>query len=124
MKSFRNPKYLERYEDVTFDLEQALVTADPANNAAQVRSPNLKFIADNTGEPTPFDWYNALFSMDFKATPLAGRNLAVDDHDGIVSGSNSFTKKFTISANGKETYSCNQANHVASNSISWRRFSS
>ena len=24
MKSFRNPKYLERYEDVVFDLEQAL----------------------------------------------------------------------------------------------------
>ena len=42
MKSFRNPKYLERYEDVIFDLEQPLVTADPANNAAQVRAPNLK----------------------------------------------------------------------------------
>ena len=24
MKSFRNPKYLERYEDVVFDLEQPL----------------------------------------------------------------------------------------------------
>ena len=24
MKSFRNPKYLERYEDVVFDLEQTL----------------------------------------------------------------------------------------------------
>ena len=30
MKSFRNPKYLERYEDVVFDLEQALDLA-PAN---------------------------------------------------------------------------------------------
>ena len=34
MKSFRNPKYLERYEDVVFDLEQALDVA-PANNARQ-----------------------------------------------------------------------------------------
>ena len=34
MKSFRNPKYLERYEDVIFDLEQGINTADPANNAA------------------------------------------------------------------------------------------
>ena len=34
MKSFRNPKYLERYEDVVYDLEQALDTA-PANNAHQ-----------------------------------------------------------------------------------------
>ena len=34
MKSFRNPKYLERYEDVVFDLEQAL-DETPANNANQ-----------------------------------------------------------------------------------------
>ena len=113
MRSFRNPKYLERYEDVIFDLEQSLVTADPANNAAQVRAPNLKFIADNRGEATPFDWYNARFSMDFKVNLLAGGNLAVDDHNGIVNGSNSFIKKLTILANGKEVYSCNEANHVA-----------
>ena len=113
MKSFQNPKYLERYEDVIFDLEQPLNTADPANNAAQVRAPNLKFIADNTGEGTPFDWYNARFSMDFKLTPLAGGNIAVDDHNGIVNGSNSFIKKLTILANGREVYSCNEANHVA-----------
>ena len=25
MPNFRNPKYLERYEDVVFDLEQALI---------------------------------------------------------------------------------------------------
>ena len=113
MKSFRNPKYLERYEDVIFDLEQGINTADLANNAAQVRAPNLKFIADNTEEATPFDWYNARMSMDFKVTPLAGRNIAVADRDGIVNGSNSFIKKLTILANGKEVYSCNEVNHVA-----------
>ena len=113
MKSFRNPKYLERYEDVIFDLEQALVTTDPANNTTQVRAPNLKFIANNTGEATPFDWYNARFSMDFKVTPLAGGNLAAEDHNGIVNGSNSFIKELTILANSKEVYSCNEANHVA-----------
>ena len=113
MKSFRNPKYLERYEDVIFDLEQPLVTADPDNNAAQVRAPNLKFIADNTGEATPFDWYNARFSMDFKVKLLDANNLAANDHNGIVNGSNSFIKKLTILANGKEVYSCNEANHVA-----------
>ena len=52
--SFRNPKYLGRYEDVIFDLEQDINTEDPANNAAQVRKPDLRFIADNTGESTPF----------------------------------------------------------------------
>ena len=36
MKSFRNPKYLERYEDVVFNLEQALDTA-PGNDAHQAK---------------------------------------------------------------------------------------
>ena len=113
MKSFRNPKYLERYEDVIFDLEQSLNTADPDANNTQTRSPNLKFIADNTGEATPFDWYNARFSMDFKVKLLDANDLAANDHNGIVNGSNSFVKKLTILANGKEVYSCNEANHVA-----------
>ena len=34
MKSFRDPKYVERYEDVIFDLETALNTT-VANNAHQ-----------------------------------------------------------------------------------------
>ena len=33
MKSFRNPKYLERYEDVGFDLEQALNVAPDGGNS-------------------------------------------------------------------------------------------
>ena len=103
MKSFRNPKYLERYEDVIFDLQQPLVTADPANNAAQVRAPNLKFIADNTGEATPFDWYNARFSMDFKVSLLAGGNLTLTDHNGIVNGSNSFIKKINYLSKWKRS---------------------
>ena len=114
MKSFRNPKYLERYEDVIFDLEQPINTTDPAAaNTSQVRAPNLKFIADNTGEATPFDWYNGRFSMDFKVRTYAPGNLTLTDHNGIVNGSNSFIKKLTILANGKEVYSCNEANHVA-----------
>ena len=103
MKSFRNPKYLERYEDVIFDLERPLVTADPEANATQVRAPNLKFIADNTGEATPFDWYNARFSMDFKVSLLAGGNLTLTDHNGIVNGSNSFIKKINYLSKWKRS---------------------
>ena len=36
MKSFRNSKYLERYEDVVYDLEQALDTA-PANKKTKLK---------------------------------------------------------------------------------------
>ena len=69
MKSFRNPKYLERYEDFVFDLEQAL-DINPGNNVRQNKT-GLRFVADNTGEATPFDWYNARLQMEFIINKLA-----------------------------------------------------
>ena len=88
MKSFKNPEYLERYEDVVSDLEQAL--AAPGNNANQTKTGH-SFVADNTGEATPFDWYNARFSIDFKVNLLAnGGNIGNNnDNQGIVNGSSS-----------------------------------
>ena len=110
MKSFRNPKYLERYEDVVFDLEQALAT--PANNANQTKTGH-RFVADNTGEATPFDWYNARFSVDFKVQLLDGNDFNNNNPQaGIVNGSNSLIEKLSILANGRDVYSCNYANHV------------
>ena len=72
MKSFRNPKYLERYEDVVFDLNQAL---EPEGDNALQPKTGHRFIADNTGEATPFDWYNARLSMDFKVRLLTANKL-------------------------------------------------
>ena len=98
MKSFRDPKYVERYEDVILDLETAL---------------NTTVVVDNSGEFTPFDWYNARISIDFKVTLLAnGDNIAIDDHNGIVNGSYSFLKHFDIKLNGKKVYDCDDANHA------------
>ena len=88
MKSFRNPEYLDRYEDVVFDLEQALAT--PGNGAHQTKVGH-RFVADNTGEATPFDWYNARFSVDFKVNQLAaGANICLlytspSPRDGLLS---------------------------------------
>ena len=111
MKSFRNPRYLERYEDVVFDLEQAL--AAPGNGAHQTKTGH-KFVADNTGEATPFDWYNARFSVDLKVNQLAaGADIDADgDQMGMINGSSSLIEKLTILANGRDVYSCNYANHV------------
>ena len=130
MKSFRNPKYQERYEDVVFDLEQSINVA-PANNTDQEQN-NLKFIADNSGEVTPFDWYNARIALDFKVQQRDGTNFAIganinddsltanrnnpytayrDDQMGIVNGANSFISRSSVLANGKELYQCNYANH-------------
>ena len=111
MKSFRNPEYLERYEDVVFDLEQDL--ALPANGAHQTKTGH-RIVADNTGEATPFDWYNARFSVDVKVNQLAaGADIsATTDNMGIVNGINSLIEKLTIKANGKDVYSCNYANHI------------
>ena len=130
MKSFRNPKYLERYEDVVFYLENNIEIA-PANNTDQVRN-NLKFIADNTGEVTPFDWYNARIALDFKVQQYDGTDFVIGanvndnsltanrlaqiiayeaDQMGIVNGANSFISRLSVLANGKELYQCNYANH-------------
>ena len=111
MKSFRNPEYLERYEDVVFDLEQAL--AEPGNGAHQTKTGH-RFVTDNTGEATPFDWYNARFSVDFKVNQLAaGADIDADgDQMGTVNGSSSLIEKLSILANGRDVYSCNYANHV------------
>ena len=111
MKSFRDPKYVERYEDVIFDLETALNTT-VANNAHQKKD-GYRFVVDNSGEVTPFDWYNARISLDFKVVLLAnGGNIAVANHNGIVNGSYSFLKHFDIKLNGKKVYDCNDANHA------------
>ena len=111
MQSFRDPDYVEQYEDVIFYLETALNTA-VANNAHQKKD-GYRFVIDNTGEVTPFDWYNARISLDFKVVLLAnGGNIAVADHNGIVNGSYSFLKHFDIKLNGKKVYDCNDANHA------------
>ena len=111
MNSFRDPKYVERYEDVIFDLETALNTT-VTNNAYQKKD-GYRFVVDNSGEVTPFDWYNARISLDFKVFLLAnGGNIAVADHNGIVNGSYSFLKHFDIKLNGKNIYNCNDANHA------------
>ena len=92
MKSFRTPRCLERYEDVVFELENFL---DPnVNNTQHQNRDGLKFVADNSGETTPFDWYNARLSVDFKVNKLADAALlTLDDNVGMVNGSNTLIKK-------------------------------
>ena len=110
MKSFRVPQYLERYEDVVFDLEQPL-DANPNDGQYQKREV-MKIVADNTGETTPFDWYNARLSVDFKVDKLVDHSaLTLTDHNGVVNGSNSLIKKLSVTANGRQVYDCDYANH-------------
>ena len=110
MKSFRTPRYLERYEDVVFDLENRL-EINPNDTQHQNRD-GLKIVADNSGETTPFDWYNARLSVNFKVDKLADHAaIAVDDNIGTVNGSNSLIKKIQVRAEGREVYDCDYANN-------------
>ena len=110
MKSFRTPRYLERYEDVIFDLENRL-EINPNDTQHQNRD-SLKIVADNSGETTPFDWYNARLSVNFKVDKLADHAaIAVNDTIGTVNGSNSLIKKIQVRAEGREVYDCDYANH-------------
>ena len=110
MKSFRRPQYLERYEDVVFDLEKPLAV-NPNDGAKQERT-GIKFVADNSGETTPFDWYNARLAVNFKVDKLADHAaIAVDDVNGIVNGSNTLIKRLDVTANGKPVYDCKFGKH-------------
>ena len=110
MKSFRNPKYIERYEDVFFQLETPLNTGNPGNNRSQKKD-GYRFVVDNTGEVTPFDWYNARISVGFKVQTMANANLVANDENNIVNGSYSLIHHLDIRLNGKHVYDCNDANH-------------
>ena len=110
MKSFRTPRYLQRYEDVVFDLENRL-EINPNDTQHQNRD-GLKIVADNSGETTPFDWYNARLSVNFKVDKLADHAaIAVNDTIGTVNGSNSLIKRIQVRAEGREVYDCDYANH-------------
>lgn len=63
-------------------------------------------------DKTSLDWYNVRLSMNFKLTKLTGRNVIINDKNGIVNGVSLFVKKISFSINGKEVYQCNSANHV------------
>ena len=110
MESYRNPKYVERYEDVIFELETPLNTV--VANARSQKKDGYRFVVDNSGEVTPFDWYNARIRISFKVNKLAdGTNIAGNDHNCIVNSIHSFIKNFDVKMNGKKVYDCNDANH-------------
>ena len=111
MTNYRNSKLIERYEDVVFELETTLKT-DIANGAHQIKD-KYRFVVDNTGETTPFDWYHARFNVDIKLEKLAdGANVDADDHNGIVNSAFSLIKKLNVRMNGLDVYECSEANHA------------
>lgn len=111
MTNYRNSKFIERYEDVVFELETAL-NSNIANNAYQTKT-NHRFVVDNSGETTPFDWYHARFNVDINLEKLAdGADVAADDHNGIVNSAYSLIKKMNVKMNGVDVYDCSEANQA------------
>ena len=110
MESYRNPKYIERLEDVIFELETPLNTT-VANTRSQKKD-GYRFVVDNSGEVTPFDWFNARLGVSFKVNILAdGADITLVDQNGIVNSIHSLIKNFDIKLNGKKVSDCNNANH-------------
>ena len=111
MTNYRNSKLIERYEDVVFELETALKT-DLAKDASQTKT-NHRFVVDNSGESTPFDWYHARFNADINLEKLAdGADVAADDQNGIVNSAYSLIKKLNVKMNGVDVYDCSEANQA------------
>ena len=109
MSNFRNPTLCERIEDVVFDLQTPLIS-QVANGAHQAKN-GYRFVTDNTGEVSPFDWYDSRFLVDFKLVKLAnGANIAVDDHNGMVNSVHSLIKRIDVKVNGIPVYDNAEAN--------------
>ena len=110
MESFRNPDFVERYEDVVFDLETPITL--PANNVRQKKE-GYKFVAVNSGEMAPFDWYNARITVNFKFNKEAdGAGIAEKDKNGIVNGAHSLIRKLKVEVNGISIYECDPCNQA------------
>ena len=74
---------------------------------------DIDLLLINSEEVTPFDWYNARISINFKVKKSAdGSDIAANDHNGIVNGSHSFIRNFDIKLNGRKVYDCNEGNQV------------
>ena len=111
MTNYRNSKLIERYEDVVFELETAL-NVNVANDARQKKD-NHRFVVDNSGESTPFDWYHARLNLDITLEKTAdGANVAADDHNGIVNSAFALIKKLNVKMNGVDVYDCSGANQA------------
>ena len=83
-----------------------------AINAHQIIT-NHRFVVDNSGETTPFDWYLARFNVDINLEKLAdGADVEADDHNGIVNSAFSLIKKLIVKMNGLDVYECSEANHA------------
>ena len=108
--NYRDPKYLERYEDVYFQLETAL---DNPGNGLHQRKTGHTFVVDNSGETNPFDWYHARFNGNFKLQlPANGGNVAANVQSGIVNSASSLIKKLNVKMSSVDVYDCQDANQA------------
>jgi len=88
------------------------LNSNPANGASQIKT-NHRFVVENSGETTPFDWYHARFNVDINLEKLAdGADVAADDHNGIVNSAYSIIKKLNVKMNGVDVYDCSEANQA------------
>ena len=105
--NYRDPKYLESYEDVYFQLHTAL---DNPGNGLHQRKTGHTFVVDNSGETNPFDWYHARFNVNFKLQLLAnGGNVTAATRSGIVNSALSLIKKLNVMMSSVDVYDCQDA---------------
>ena len=100
-------------QDILKDMKMLFSILNNLSNDTQYQNRDgMKIVEDNTGVTTPFDWYNARLSIDFKVDKLVDHAaIAVDDNIGMVNGSSTLIKKLSVTANGRQVYDCDYANH-------------
>lgn len=112
MINLRNLKYLERYENVVFDLDAALVTI-VANGTHQKKDDGYRFVVDNSGE---LRWLRLTGLMRDSASTSRWTNWLMEQIlllMIIMASSIACTVWYkSLKMNRREVYYCNNANHV------------
>ena len=106
MENFRSSKYIERYENVSFDLQNPIIIP---GNAIYQQKTGYRFV----DESSPLDWYNAFLEIDFTVQKLAdGVAFVPADHVGTVNGVYSFIKQLKGDFNGINVNDSPNINHA------------
>ena len=106
---FRSSERCRRYEYVSFDLQNPMVT--PVNNQFQCKS-GYHFVVDCSGESHPFDWYNAYFESDFRISNKAtDAPYGANDEEGIINGGYSMINQLKVDYNGVTVLDTPGINH-------------
>ena len=95
--TFRDPRLIERYEYVAFELENPI--ANVGAGATQAKTGYIISV-NGSNEPSPFDWYKGFIEVTFKLSKLDNTAYAAGDDTTLINGSYSLISRLGLDIEG------------------------